>query len=155
MITTPTELLSLPLTGKIGLTSGCFDLLHFHHLHYLLRCKAKCDYLIVGVDSDDLLSHFKAKSANVPEYHRVTMVEALKCVDAVFIMRELRDFEHIASISSLIFKNSDILYGKPIIGAANKLVVIPDVVDTNSTTGLVEKIRNTSIPPISESHLRK
>ena len=35
---------------RVGLTSGCFDLLHFYHLHYLLRCHALCDVLLVGVD---------------------------------------------------------------------------------------------------------
>lgn len=34
---------------KIGLTSGCFDLIHYYHLRYLERCKANCDLLIVGV----------------------------------------------------------------------------------------------------------
>lgn len=144
MITTPTELNTMVHQGKVGLTSGCFDLLHFYHLHYLVRCKAQCDYLVVGVDSDDLLTEFKAKAANVPEYHRAAMVEALKCVDAVFIMRSLADFGKATECANVVFKNSDILYGRPIIGASGKLVVIPDVVEVTSTTALVEKIRSMS-----------
>ena len=145
MIIQPTELKHLNLQNlTIGLTSGCFDLLHFYHYHYLERCRAECDFLIVGVDSDQLLKNFKAKDACVPEYHRATMVSALKCVDAVFIMRNLEQFDAVAGFSSKIFKNLPELYGKPIVGAEGKLIVIPDVIEASSTSALVKKIRGGS-----------
>lgn len=145
MITTPAELLEIDLKtkGRVGLTSGCFDLLHFYHLHYLMRCKAQCDFLIVGVDSDDLLTQFKNKSPNVPEYHRAIMVEALKCVNAVFLMRSLDDFRDVTTVADIVFKNEPTLYGEPIVGAQGKLIVIPDVIEVTSTTALVHKIRST------------
>lgn len=36
--------------ATIGLTSGCFDLIHFQHFYYFFRCRRQCDVLIVGVD---------------------------------------------------------------------------------------------------------
>ncbi len=143
MILTPEELRHLDNKAIIGLTSGCFDLVHYYHLYYLQRCKQQCDFLIVGVDSDSLLTHFKAKNANIPDYHRVMMVDALKCVDAVFLMHDLEQFRKASKYATKIFKNSATLYGQPIIGAASieKLVVIPDVEVVKSTTEIVEKIR--------------
>lgn len=141
MIITHRDLVHLPKGSTIGLTSGCFDLLHFYHLHFLEKCKAECDFLIVGVDSDQLLKSFKGKNPCVPEHHRTAMVEALSCVDAAFTMRNLEQFSSFAKHASVIFKNHPELYGKPIVGAEGKLVVIPDVIEVQSTTGIIEKIR--------------
>jgi cytidyltransferase-like protein len=131
----------LPRDRCIGLTSGCFDLLHYYHLHYLERCSAECDFLLVGVDSDQLLTNFKAKAPCIPEHHRAAMVAALKPVDAVFIMRNLDQFQEMANCAHKIFKNAPELYGRKIVGGAGKLVVIPDVDEVQSTTAIVAKIR--------------
>jgi cytidyltransferase-like protein len=144
MIIDINELGKLNLTGKVvGVTSGCYDLLHFYHLHYFERCKAECDFLIVGVDSDQLLSHFKSKPANIPEHHRARMVEALRCVDAVFTLRNLAQLELATRSAHKLFKNLPQLYGKPIVMDKRKckLVVIPDIEEITSTSGIVEKIR--------------
>ena len=37
----------------IGFTNGCFDILHIGHLYLLEQAKKNCDYLIVGLNSDD------------------------------------------------------------------------------------------------------
>ena len=36
----------------IGFTCGAFDLFHAGHNIMLRECKAKCDYLIVGLHTD-------------------------------------------------------------------------------------------------------
>ncbi|MEZ0231371.1 MAG: adenylyltransferase/cytidyltransferase family protein [Methylophilaceae bacterium] len=41
--------------GIIGYTSGVFDLLHEGHRSYLLACRGKCDFLVVGVDEDSIV----------------------------------------------------------------------------------------------------
>lgn len=143
MIITTEELPNLNLSGKIvGLTSGCYDLVHFYHLHYLERCKAHCDFLIVGVDSNELLTKFKQKQATIPEHHRAAMISALRCVDASFVLRDLSQFSFAAKFSTKIFKNKAELYGKPIVGIEHaELVVIPDIEELTSTTEIVKKIR--------------
>lgn len=81
MIITTEELPNLNLSGKIvGLTSGCFDLVHFYHLHYLERCKAHCDFLIVGVDAR--IELFKLKQ---PE-----------AINECYIVEEYKDGREIA-----------------------------------------------------------
>jgi len=44
---------------KIIFTTGTFDLYHYGHLNLLKRAKERGDYLIVGLNSDELISHKK------------------------------------------------------------------------------------------------
>ena len=127
---------------KVGLTSGCFDLLHFYHLNYLQRCRAYCDVLIVGVDADDVVAKNKGKAPANPEYHRAAMVESLDCVSAVFILRSLKDLVSTGDYADYLFKNSNSIYGEEVVGAHKaELIIVPDVEEVTSTTALKEKIR--------------
>lgn len=38
---------------KIGFCNGCFDLFHEGHKYFLKTAHEQCDWLIVGVDSDE------------------------------------------------------------------------------------------------------
>lgn len=66
----------------IGYTTGVFDLFHVGHLNILKRAKEQCDYLIVGVTVDELVS-YKGKKAFIPYEERAAIVEAIKYVDKV------------------------------------------------------------------------
>ena len=142
MIIRRNEIHKLDLDRKIvGVTSGCFDLLHYYHLRYFERCKALCDFLIVGVDSDLLVNHNKAKWPVIPEHHRMAMVDALKCVDAVFPMDSIKDIEDFYPIANKVFKNSTVIYGNEVkVGDNAELVIIPDIEELYSTTAIINKI---------------
>jgi|TARA_Y100000389_G_scaffold131983_1_gene129346 glycerol-3-phosphate cytidylyltransferase len=68
---------------KIGYTTGCFDLFHIGHLNILKRAKLECDYLIVGVTSDELAIAGKKKKLVIPFQERLDIVESIKFVDEV------------------------------------------------------------------------
>lgn len=144
MIINNNELQLLNLEGKIvGLTSGCFDLLHFYHLRYLERCKALCDILIVGVDSDLLVYSNKNKYPVIPEHHRLSMIDALKCVDVTFKMDSLKDLTNKFSLANKLFKNGNSIYGEEVKTSSNlELIIVPDIEEVNSTTNLISKIKN-------------
>ena len=64
----------------IGYTTGVFDMFHIGHLNILKRAKAQCDYLIVGVSTDELVQHDKNKTPIIPYADRCAIVEAIKYV---------------------------------------------------------------------------
>ena len=67
---------------EVGYTTGVFDLFHIGHLNILRRAKAQCDFLIVGVTTDELVS-YKNTRAIIPHEERMAIVESIKYVDKV------------------------------------------------------------------------
>lgn len=68
---------------RVGYTTGVFDLFHIGHLNILRRAKEQCDYLIVGVSTDELVRREKNKTPIIPFDERMQIVEAIKYVDKV------------------------------------------------------------------------
>lgn len=66
---------------KIGYTTGVFDMFHIGHLNILKRSKEQCDYLIVGVSTDEVVRSYKNKNPIIPFEERIAIVKELKCVD--------------------------------------------------------------------------
>lgn len=74
---------SLQKKYKIGYTTGVFDLFHIGHLNILRRAKEQCEFLIVGVSTDELVQDYKHKKPVIPFEERIAIVEAIKFVDKV------------------------------------------------------------------------
>lgn len=138
----------------IGITSGCFDLLHPMHVLYLNKCRKECDYLIVLIDSDMLISKTKPLPVFINELDRKYMVENLTSVGEVHIFNSNQ--EYVSLIKEMISKFSDVtkspikifkrdyeIYGKPltcVLGTEN--VIIPDVDRFSSTTQIKQHLIN-------------
>ncbi len=67
----------------IGYTTGVYDMFHIGHLNVIRRAKEQCDYLIVGVSTDELVQHDKGKTPVIPFKERCEIVAALRYVDEV------------------------------------------------------------------------
>lgn len=73
----------------IGYTAGAFDLFHIGHLNLLKKAKNNCDYLIVGVTTDDLILRTKNKKPVIPYEERCAILTELRCVDKVVMQDDL------------------------------------------------------------------
>jgi glycerol-3-phosphate cytidylyltransferase len=66
---------------RVGYAAGAFDLFHVGHLNILKHAKSRCDYLIAGVVSDDMLELTKGISPVVPLAERLEIVKHINFVD--------------------------------------------------------------------------
>lgn len=71
---------------KIILTSGTFDLFHVGHLRYLQAVKNYGDIVVVMLSGDKRVQDRKGlKRPVIPESDRAEILDAIKCIDYVFI----------------------------------------------------------------------
>ncbi len=77
----------------VGIVGGVWDLPHIGHAKYLFLAKEECDFLIVVVDSDELVRSRKGPTRPViPEAERIQMVCHLASADMV-ILRKLKEHQ--------------------------------------------------------------
>lgn len=77
---------------KIGYTTGVYDMFHIGHLNILQRAKEQCDYLIVGVTTDELVS-YKGKKSIIPHDERMKIVESIRFVDKAVPQENMNKME--------------------------------------------------------------
>lgn len=74
---------------KVGYTQGVFDMFHIGHLNLINQAKNYCEYLIAGVNSDNLVLEYKKKLPVIPENDRTEIVKNIKAVDQCLIVNTL------------------------------------------------------------------
>lgn len=77
----------------IGYTTGVFDLFHIGHLNILHNAKSLCDYLIVGVTTDEVCLLMKGNLPVIPFEERYSIVESIKYVDQVVAKTSTNNIE--------------------------------------------------------------
>lgn len=125
----------------IGYTAGAFDLFHIGHLNLLKRAKEKCDYLIVGVTTDELIEKTKNKKPVIPYEERIQIVKELKCVDMVVMQDDLDKVKAWEKYKyNLLFSGDDwktserwMNYGKELKKRGAEIVYFPYTKTTSST----------------------
>ena len=93
----------------IGFTNGCFDLIHQGHIFYLKEARKMCDFLILGLNSDDSIKKIKGKDR--PILNQIERTEILKnfdFIDKILIFNEETPINLINKIKpNIIFKGDD------------------------------------------------
>ena len=74
---------------KIGYTTGVYDMFHIGHLNVIKRAKDQCEYLIVGVTTDELCYKRKKKYPIICEEDRMAIIRELRCVDEVVVQEDM------------------------------------------------------------------
>ena len=93
---------------KIGYTTGVFDLFHIGHLNVLKRAKEQCEYLIVGVSTDELVQNYKNKTPIIKFEERCAIVEAIKYVDKVVPQVDMDKLKAVKNLQAdAVFVGSD------------------------------------------------
>ena len=69
---------------KVGITFSTFDLLHAGHVAMLREAKSKCDYLIVGLQSDPTIDRPDTKNKPIQTmFERYLQLKAVEYVNEV------------------------------------------------------------------------
>ena len=93
---------------KIGYTTGVFDMFHIGHLNILKRAKEQCDYLIVGVSTDELVESYKAKKTVIPYDQRAEIIASIRYVDRVVPQTDMNKLAAVTALSAdAVFVGSD------------------------------------------------
>ncbi len=132
---------------KIVFTNGCFDLIHYGHLHYLAQAAALGDRLIVGLNSDESVKRLKGEQRPIKdEINRSFLLASLACVDGVVLFSEDTPLNLINLIRpNILVKGGDWqphqIVGSDIVLKDGGTVKSLTFVEGHSTTSLVEKIQ--------------
>jgi len=140
---------------EVGYTTGVFDLFHVGHLNILRNAKEQCQYLIVGVTVDELVS-YKQKKAFIPLKERMEIVGSIKYVDKVVPQTDLdkmlawEKFKYDVLFVGSDWKGTDRweMYERQLKGVGVNVVYLPYTKETSSTQlreVLLNSIKNKEI----------
>ena len=129
----------------IGFTNGCFDLLHDGHISLLFNSKKLCDYLIVGLNSDNSIQTLKGKNRPIDkENMRVKKLSARPEVDAIILFYEETPLSLISElIPDILIKGSDYkekkVVGSDIVIDNGGKIKFVDLLKGYSTSRIIEE----------------
>ena len=148
------DFLNLNKFSNVGLTSGCFDILHEGHIHNLKICKKKCEHLFVCLSSDEQIKRLKGKSRPINLLNdRLNMLLNFDFIDYIILYDEIDDIleSELDNIMNIIdpqiwfkcsdYKKEEIIKKHPSL----KNIYLINLIDGKSTTIIINKITENTI----------
>lgn len=131
---------------KVVFTNGCFDILHYGHVMYLKKAKAKGDVLIVAINSDNSIKRIKgAGRPIIKEQDRLKIIASLENVDYVVLFNENTPLKTIQKLKpDVLVKGADWnqnnIVGADFIKGYGGKVATVKLAKGRSTSNLIKKI---------------
>jgi len=135
---------------RIGFTNGCFDLLHPGHVKLMTEARAACDRLVVGLNSDASVKRLKGPDRPVQDQQaRAEVLAALEAVDIVVVFEQDTPIELLRRVKpAVLVKGADYrleeVVGRELVEADGGTVVLVPLLPGHSTTGIVERQRQSA-----------
>ncbi len=133
---------------RIAFTNGCFDLLHYGHIHYLAQARDLADRLVVGLNSTDSVRRLKGPHRPInDETTRAGVLAALQMVDAVVIFdddtpqRLIEALQPDVLVKGGDWKPEQIVGASVVLARGGRVLSLP-FVEGYSTTLIERKIRS-------------
>lgn len=101
----PSQNLIIPSNRKTILVGGCFDILHFGHFQFLEKAKAMGNYLIVALEPDERIIHYKNRYPIHNQEKRALNLLGLRFVDHIIMLPLLKDFDDYLALVAAIKPN--------------------------------------------------
>ncbi len=131
---------------RVVFTNGCFDLLHYGHLHYLSNARDLADRLVVGLNSAASVRRLKGPNRPInDDLTRSHLLAALQIVDAVIVFEEDTPIELIKIVQPEIlvkggdWKPEQIVGSQHVLSRGGQVLSLP-FVEGYSTTNIEQKI---------------
>lgn len=129
-------------------TNGCFDILHYGHLHYLAEAADLGNRLIIGLNATNSVKRLKGEHRPInDDLTRQFTLASLAFVDLVVVFEEDTPFELIKTLlPNILVKGGDyevhqIVGANIVIENGGKVETLP-FVSGYSTTNIEAKIKN-------------
>ena len=78
---------------RIVLLQGTFDIINWGHIKAFERAKGLGDYLIIALNSNELVKRFKGRNAVLPWYQKKFIIESCRFVDKVIVAPKFSPLE--------------------------------------------------------------
>ena len=134
--------------NRVVFTNGCFDLLHYGHIHYLAAARDLGDRLVIGLNSADSVRRLKGAHSPInDETTRQHLLAALTFVDAVVVFEQDTPLELIKVVLPDVlvkggdWQPKDTVGPNAVLEGSGEVRSLP-YVDGYSTTAIETKIRS-------------
>ncbi|MCB9324072.1 MAG: D-glycero-beta-D-manno-heptose 1-phosphate adenylyltransferase [Lewinellaceae bacterium] len=132
---------------KIVFTNGCFDILHYGHVHYLAQARSLGDKLVIGLNSNASVKRLKGQNRPINDDDtRMYLLASLQFVDAVVVFEEDTPLELLKAVTpDILVKGGDYsletIVGADIVLGRGGEVKSLAFVDGYSTTAIEQRLK--------------
>ncbi len=131
---------------RIGFANGCFDLIHPGHVRLLTEARARCDRLVVALNTDASVKRLKGPSRPLQtETARATVMASLTPVDLVVLFDQDTPFELIQALRpDVLVKGADYsvdqVVGADLVQGWGGTVLLVELQLGHSTSGTIKRM---------------